>query len=608
MKRFLSLIMAVSFLLVPAALVNAEGEGQTEELVEIAQGKPCFTNWQYNDLLTDYATDGNESTAFANSRVASYFYVDFGAEYKLEQVKVLMANMGDPNKRCGFDMYLSNARPKTADYDENKIKIHTQTEDPGFTEYFTVEVSEEAKTIGYRYLAFETTTNAGLSISELKAYVKPENVVENVTHWVEVGRDKAIFANTASVGAEAWRINDGGTNTLWANRYMQNTIRIVMDLGAAMPIKGFVYLPRWDMSTNFWDCRGFTVYGSNDMELVEKTALYTADPLEKFSREELNLLEVDEEKANTPYRYIVIEKSQKMQADAQAAGQPSYKTEDLSISHFQVYSSSDYAAAIAEGKQVSKRSYEVSLDKKTFTTDTYGGSGAEAVDNQYHTGWTSRRRDVTYIYVDLGQPIPVDYVALASGPLNAGWQDGAYRKGFKIVGTNDPDFSADNDDVLYDIGDPFGAQANESGLVIFRTDEAFRDKTYRYVGVRSTAVPPEPNTAIELNAFNVYTNADKFDAVFEPVTATRENSTIKVSTKAVASKSKTYQILAACYDGEGRLIAAKRETASPGVGTTTAISKNITFDAAVMDNTSYVKVMLFDANLVPIQTLVRIDK
>lgn len=534
---------------------------------DVAYGKTCFASWYTDDNYPDNITDGNRDTAYVQLS-KSYVYVDLGKAYVIDRVEVLMSAKGNQNSSGSNILYLTNTCPGTSlaagtDCDaviaalgtdsDKVIKIGTVSSNGDFENSVVKQISAAQKENTYRYVLLNKPYNSGLAVSEIKVYANEDG--EEAEVLKEIGRNSPTFASSTTPGANvntyaSYNANDGSLKSFWTRRGCDTNERFVMDLGQNARLRKIAYVPR-SGSDNYG--KDFLIYASNDSEFVNKDLIYKQPDGEIMSGSRINLIDVPEEIQNGEYRYIVAEG-----ADA--------KTE-LAIAELMVYAAED-------NLPIKRHAVRVSVGRQTYSTAGYAGLSSSNVNNNtYNAGsWASatadKQKDV-YVYIDLGGKYTVPYVTLASGrqtakdkTLGSGYDT---RRNFKIVGTNDPKFNPENDVVLAEKNGVIaeGAPENDSNLVLFETKDEYKNRHFRYVGVRKSPEYDENGIMLhdsraDITMLDIYTD----DLFIDKLKAEKNDNVLTIAFEALGVNRDGASEILMCYDSENKYIGSCMEAVS----------------------------------------------
>ncbi len=273
----------------------------------------------------------------------------------------------------------------------------------------------------------------------------------------------AAFASTWKLGFEPVNAVDGDSETFWESGNSTNEHRFVLDLGASYVIDTIGYLPQDDEEAAL----GFEIYLSNDNEFLDKTSVYSQGD-SAVSTTEKTYLTVDEADA---FRYVVVEKPVSEGSLGIAEINVYVQNAGEEIEHEATY---HHVNNNMKGNRYGGA--PAGLSANTFSCETDVGQKA------FHTS----NGNPIYFMFDLGVAQNIGYVTY-SGSTAAeipSENDLGHRTDFKVIGSNSSDYS--NYDVLAtQVGLAGNPDSNYSGMVLYKTDEAYKNNKYRYVGIMS---------------------------------------------------------------------------------------------------------------------------
>jgi len=342
---------------------------------------------------------------------------------------------------------------------------------------------------------------------------------------------RPAFANAWLTGYEPAKAVDGDVSTFYTNNTTHYGVRFIVDLEQAYPIFAIDYAARNDGESG----KNFYIYVSNDPTFDTKKLVHSqGDTLLSSGGERFSLPD-----SYLNYRYVMVEK-------APGLG-------DLGISELQVLvpeasftsSTATPANCLSKNRPVeTSHSHDNAKNLTSVYTNEFYGA-AEAAGDEF------------YAFIDLGKPMPLDYVAISShvptdtDPELLGLH-ALYRRNFQLIASNDPNFAKENDVILAYEKEPI----SPDGLRLYPVSG--EQDYYRYVGVRALAVG-EDLIRLRLNQLDVYTKRTISSESFGSALVEQTSDGIKVSVRGFADQQKEYQFVLAYYDKTGRLVTAQNK-------------------------------------------------
>jgi len=203
----------------------------------------------------DRLIDGDKTTGagfMVGSNTQGNMFVDLGAAYKIDHIKVLSYNNSNADRANNYTVVLSNAvqngvtSPDANKYAFAQVTDATTTADATTAKYRTFKVPNNVKDNAYRFVSIEKfVSGSGLGVSEIEVYVREENAASVVVpKVVEIANGKTVsgkaWKNAETLGTVANPANlvDGDSTTI-AGFYLNNgtTGYMTIDLSAKCKIE-----------------------------------------------------------------------------------------------------------------------------------------------------------------------------------------------------------------------------------------------------------------------------------------------------------------------------------------------------------------------------------
>ncbi len=419
-----------------------------------------------------------------------YFMFDLGSSQNIGYVTYSASTAAeipsenDLGHRTDFKVIGSNS----ANYSDYDV-LATQeglagNPDSNYSGMVLYETDEQYKGNKYRYVGImaEKMVGGKVSFAVNSLNIFSAKTVVSLKDKVDVAVDCAAFASTYKTLHAPQNAVDGNPNTYWMSGNSSAEHGFVVDLGMEYPISIIGYLP----ANDFEAAGEFTIYGSNDNELVEKEVLATQGG--PASSDETSYYEVSD---GASYRYISVEKSSSDGA--------------LGIAELNVYVHQDY---ISDTFGENNRVIHITNNLKAMRAGgSPSGLTASAFSSENNTSLVTHSSDGSPLYMmfDLGTPQTISHVLYSLNSVGTDDTQMDNRSNFMFIGTNDPSYQ--NYDVLvYQEGLAGRPSVKYSGLVVYETDEAYRDTAYRYVGALAEEVYAG-KVRFSANTMNFYTRA-----------------------------------------------------------------------------------------------------
>jgi len=624
MKKLLSLILAILLIIsVLPMTAGAEGEAETESIaVNVALNRPCFSAYQ-NEGYADLVTDGNRSTYFY-CNYGIWFYVDLGAAYTVDHIKVdMMANNNadvHTGRRSNYSVYLSNTRitfgnsvPADAVAVDTVAAGATPVVDEN--DCYTIDVagntelSADVKSTAYRYVYISkpqsnvTSYQKQLGIEELEVYTKDE-VAETPFYEVEVAAFKPVLASSygiasngsnvapdssapiTAIASVVKNVNDKKTTAFTTTDEILGKAsddaslalrqRVVIDLEEEYPLYGIVYRP----NSTAQHRGGYNIYVTNDASLgtlslvhSQSGQLYVQD----------NYITLPDAIKGESFRYVVVE-SFSVQTN-------SAYNQVLGIADLRVYSSS--AVATPSYATSGEALYLTSMH---MPVTGVGASGTNPVTMANDGALTTSSRfykagGPSTVVIDLQQPQTIDYVTM----MTAG--TGAYANGNMVVyATNDNDgaYDEDEDIVIHTVPSTGMVQGK---MEMYPVTSAMQGKKFRYVCV-SIPVGSGDASRGDIAIFDVYTKQSNFDEIgtnFAFIKSEENDTDYSLSFDRFFANGHSYKLIAAAYNKQNQLVAIKTTDIAPD--SESAVSAGVSLaDIEDIENAYSIKQMLWDAD------------
>jgi len=271
--------------------VTAYGWEDGTSAYNFTNGRPA-TNAIDNDMATE------AGFFFSNTACPTgYIYIDLGVEQQIEYIEVLAYNQVRPRNFAEYNLILSNEVPDKNAYDSENPNGELLLATAGYNQHATSEAKTAQALYGvpagsgkYRYVSLEKLVNSytgiGLSVNEVRVYVKTENVEEipiSATN-VALGRtadnwvlSKALHESYATLA----NTTDGKYfSTFGSAIAISRPSWLVLDLGASYDLEKLVldFLEHANTANN---SKSVTVYIGNtpvtsdaEFSAAEKTKVY----------------------------------------------------------------------------------------------------------------------------------------------------------------------------------------------------------------------------------------------------------------------------------------------------------------------------------------------
>lgn len=431
-----------------------------------------------------------------------------------------------------------------------------------------------------------------------------EKIPDTWTDFVPTARIYAssVYADNSTKPKTVSNLYDGDKETDWAGLSESSSVnKLVIDLGSSTDIKLIEFVAARMSSFR----KAFTVYLSNDNELLEKEAVYESDGGTQGTTYKIIPADVAALSGNK-YRYVIFEGNVagekiglaelKIYADANDA-----TTNDNSLINISALNSSGVASTAYAGQSPNR------------ATDM--NASTEFVTAQGHYNKEE------YFFIDLGKAKKLDSLSLIMGTSNGRGKvknNGSdeyvvtaenLRTDFDIVARKDNNFTSESgEDILVDYQGTLGPDTGDSsGLCIFEIPDEYKNMEYRYIGIRKKPTEANCNVGqICINEINVYAKAVDYPYSFDKIEAVynKDAGNVAVSTVARTIEDKPYKFVIAGYDDSGALLEVKiadlkkqsetlrneKGSEVQGIDYASSIAKTIMLDKHL--NIAYAKVML----------------
>ena len=568
-------------------------------------------NWITDDISK--ITDGKTSTSFYNSNRGG-ITIDLGKVYNIKKVEVVY---GTSSVNSGT---YQNIRVLCAEefnplfiqeYTESEATEHSSNIDtwrnednsrnygilPAGSAGDTVAIEKNASARYINLAKYNATS--GIDVAEVRVYSDDKDDKNTIVDVLPTSRIYASSQYNTSAGFFPIKnICDGNIETDWAsNDNSQNShSRLIVDLGQEVPIY-MIDFTVWGTSTLRSD---FSIYLSNDNEGVDKTLI---ESFAEASKGKINRLLPD---SAQKYRYIIAETNT--------------PPKNFCISELKVWIDSKY--------KKDNRIINISNLASATARSNYSGISPDlTTDMNPNSVWASAQgqynnTDGEYIYVDLGVPRKIDSIGIitdvtvAKNPAitNDEW----LRTDFDIVASNEPITSKSTETILVAHNETLAQGAgSSSSLCIFEVPDKYKDKEYRYVGIKKkpTALNGDVGQMI-IASLDIYGKVSDYIEAFAPVSAEyiKDSKTISVSTVARTSNSDVeYKLICALYNTDGAVCHVKSydigeksgEIKSAGYANT--IEKEIVLDEE-QAKIPYAKIFLWrEGSLTPIDGVASVE-
>ncbi len=405
---------------------------------------------------------------------------------------------------------------------------------------------------------------------------------------------------------------DNDNETDWAGlEESKTTNRLIVDLGKATSIRLVEFVSA--RMSNFR--KPFSIYLSNDGECINKELLYEYNGGNQGVTYSIVPATVDSITSDK-YRYLIIDGKN--------------LDEKIGLAELRVFSN------LNEANTTDNSLINISdlTNKKRISTSTaYSGwSGTRAVDmstsSEFITAQSHYQKD-EYFYIDLVKAKKIDSLSLLIGTssgIGSTATPADLRTDFDIVARNDNNFSSLTDEtVLIDYTGTLGPDTGDSsGFCVLEIPEKFKDKEFRYVGIRKK--PTTANNSVGqicINELGIFSKTSDYNNSFDTLEAVynKEIGAITVSTVARTVENRPYKFVIAGYDENDVIVEVKvaelkrpeetlrseRGIEIQGIGYASNISKSLVFENHL--EIDHAKIMLLNdyENMTPITDYEIID-
>ncbi|ANE45237.1 hypothetical protein SY83_01605 [Paenibacillus swuensis] len=365
----------------------------------IAMNRPASASSSSPGHAPEQALDGLSITSWRSGSADSsvWWQADLLESTPIHKLDIRFPEESTAEERRQFEVLGANDAAFT-----HPVKLGEQGEEavpPGGIASFLVEENN-----GYRYVRIQKTVSGEpLALAEVK-------VVPSKPVLVNVALERPVEASSGQDSAA--RLVDGNkdNSTVWTSSYESEHF-IRLDLLAAYRLNSIVISAGAETESAAWN--GITVYGANSEDYSDKVKLET------YIKTDGGTVKV--KLSGKPiYRYVLLETT-------------SASAVKLSASEVEVYGvipQPDNAiyANVAQGKPAIATS-EYSDQYKAAHINDGNFNSAYVVKN-----WSNDE----YVQVDLGDGYAIDKIQVVPRAGNIEWE----RKGFAVLGSNEPDFSS----------------------------------------------------------------------------------------------------------------------------------------------------------------------